>query len=34
VSDSDLLPKGREIIDCCLDYGTLADFEAVLVADA
>ncbi len=27
---SDLIPKGREIIQCCLDGGTLADYEALL----
>jgi hypothetical protein len=29
----DLIPQGRAIIDCCLQQGTLADFESVLVAD-
>jgi hypothetical protein len=28
----DLLPQGRAIIDCCLDRGSLSDFEAVLPA--
>jgi hypothetical protein len=29
----DLLAKGREIIDCCLSRGSLADFESALVSD-
>jgi hypothetical protein len=29
----DLLGKGREIIDCCLSRGSLADFEAALFSD-
>lgn len=29
----DLLPLGRSIIQCCLDRGTLADYEAVLPVD-
>ena len=29
----DLLPDGREIIECCLSRGSLADFEKVLLSD-
>ncbi len=29
----ELLPEGRDIINCCLNRGTLADFESVLVSD-
>jgi len=28
--DSDLLPLGRKIIDCCLAGGTLADYAALI----
>ena len=32
-ADPDLLPKGQDIISCCLSHGTLADFESVLVSE-
>ena len=33
VTHPDLLPEGRKIIECCLQRGTLADFEALLDPD-
>lgn len=32
-NDMDLIPEGREIIDCCLQRGSLSDFESFLSSE-
>ncbi len=34
LEEADLEPKAREIIDCCLNNGTVADYEALIPAES
>ncbi len=33
LSESDLLPLGRKIIECCIDGGTVKDYESLIIAE-